>query len=182
MKASFTSAFLGALILAAISTAGDFVWANWRVRHLAVYGVIHGVVMFAAAGYVLGWRNGRGPISAIGGVIAGVAGALSFYALRPILGYSAMFVSWILVWVVLGYAVKAGGAAKAGVTRGVAAALLSGVAFYLVSGMWMPFNPSGPLDYAEHFVRWTIAFLPGFAALLLAGRSPFVVSSLSYSL
>ena len=155
-------ALAGALVLAAISTAGDFVWANWRVRHLAVYGVIHGVVMFLVAGYVLGARNGRGIPSAIGGVIAGVAGAASFYALRPLLGYSAMFLSWIVVWVVLGYA------SKAGVTRGVAAALLSGVAFYLVSGMWMPFNPSGPLDYAEHFVRWTIAFLPGFAALLVS--------------
>jgi len=155
-------ALVGALVLAAISTAGDFVWANWRVRHLAVYGVIHGVAMFLVAGYVLGARNGRGLPSAIGGVIAGVAGAASFYALRPLLGYSAMFLSWILVWVVLGYA------SKAGVARGVVAALLSGAAFYVVSGMWMPFNPSGPLDYAEHFVRWTIAFLPGFAALLLS--------------
>lgn len=154
-------ALVGALVLAAISTAGDFVWANWRVRHLAVYGVVHGVVMFLAAGYLLGVRNGRGLAGAIGGVIAGVTGAASFYALRPLLGYSAMFLSWIVVWVVLAYA------SKAGVARGVAAALLSGAAFYLVSGMWMPFNPSGPLDYAEHFVRWTIAFLPGFAALLL---------------
>jgi hypothetical protein len=169
-------AVVGALVLAAISTAGDFVWANWRVRHLAVYGVIHGVVMFAAAGYMLGARHGRGTISAIGGVIAGAAGAASFYALRPLAGYGAMFASWILVWVVLGTIVKAGGSSKAGVTRGVAAALLSGVAFYLVSGMWMPFNPSGPLDYAEHFVRWTIAFLPGFAALLL-GSSPAVRTS-----
>jgi hypothetical protein len=157
-----TQALVGALVLAAISTAGDFVWANWRVRHLAVYGVIHGVVMFLVAGYVLGARNGRGMPSAIGGVIAGIAGAASFYALRPLLGYSAMFLSWILVWVVLGYA------SKAGVGRGVVAALRSGAAFYLVSGMWMPFNPSGPLDYAEHFVRWTIAFLPGFAVLTAA--------------
>ena len=159
-------ALVGALVLAAISTAGDFVWANWRVRHLAVYGVIHGVVMFAAAGYILGARNGRGTVSALGGVFAGVAGAASFYALRPLLGYSAMFASWILVWVVLGAFLKGAGA-KAGAARGVVAALLSGAAFYAVSGMWMPFNPSGPLDYAEHFVRWTIAFLPGFAALLL---------------
>lgn len=165
-----THALIGALVLAAISTAGDFVWANWRVRHLAVYGVIHGVVMFLAAGYILGARDGRGVAGAIGGVIAGVTGALSFYALRPLLGYSAMFLSWIVVWVVLGAALT-GRPSRTGVTRGVVAALLSGAAFYLVSGMWMPFNPSGPLDYAEHFVRWTIAFLPGFAALLL-GSSP----------
>src|SRR5688572_18739188 len=170
MNHSAATALTGALVLAAISTAGDFVWANWRVRHLAVYGVIHGVVMFLVAGYVLGARNGRGIPGAIGGVIAGATGAASFYALRPVLGYSAMFLSWIVVWVVLGAALR-GGTSKAGLTRGVVAALLSGAAFYLVSGMWMPFNPSGPLDYAEHFVRWTIAFLPGFAALIIGGRS-----------
>jgi hypothetical protein len=165
MNLSAVTALVGALVLAAISTAGDFVWANWRVRHLAVYGVIHGVVMFLVAGYVLGARNGRGIPGAIGGVIAGVTGAASFYALRPVLGYSAMFLSWIVVWVVLGAALN-GGASKAGLTRGVAAPLLSGAAFYLVSGMWIPFNPSTPLDYAQHFVRRTKAILAGFAAML----------------
>jgi len=30
----------------------------------------------------------------------------------------------------------------------------------------MPFNPQG-LDYVKHFLYWTLAYLPGFAALLL---------------
>jgi hypothetical protein len=33
----------------------------------------------------------------------------------------------------------------------------------------MPFNPQG-LDYVKHFVYWTLAYLPGFAALLLRRR------------
>ena len=153
-------AVLSAVVLAAVSTLGDFVWANWRVRHLAVYGVIHGILMFVLAGALIAPARRRG-IGALGGVGAGAGGALSFYALRPLLGYGAMFASWILVWLVLALV------ARAGVGRGLAAAVLSGAAFYAVSGMWMPFDPRGIADYAEHFVRWTIAFLPGFAALLL---------------
>jgi hypothetical protein len=46
----------------------------------------------------------------------------------------------------------------------VAAAAGSGLAFYLISGIWRPFDPVG-WDYAVHFAAWTIAFLPGFTAL-----------------
>ena len=34
------------------------------------------------------------------------------------------------------------------------------------SGIWRPFNPVG-WDYAVHFAAWTIAYLPGFAALMV---------------
>jgi hypothetical protein len=95
-----THALIASLVLAAISTAGDFVWANWRVRHLMVYGIIHGVAMFVVAGALAGKPGGRTAAGAVGGLLAGAGGALSFYALRPLAGYSAMFVSWILVWVV----------------------------------------------------------------------------------
>jgi hypothetical protein len=177
-------AVLGALLLGALSTLGDFVWANWQVRHLAVYGVIHGMAIFLAIGLFLGALAGRPTAGAASGVIAGAAAAGSFYVMAPLLGYGAMFVSWILVWVALGLinlmlrarrpekgsvSVAAGSLLAAGVGRGVAAAMLSGVAFYAVSGMWSPFNPEG-WDYAEHFARWTVAYLPGFAALLV-GRS-----------
>ena len=79
-----------------------------------------------------------------------------------------MFVAWFGVW--LGLATLAGtlrgGPVAWGVVgaRGIAAALASGLAFYLVSGIWRPFDPSG-WDYAEHFAAWTFAYFPGFAAL-----------------
>lgn len=169
MNSALASAVVASLALAAISTAGDFVWANWRVRHLAVYGVIHGIVMFLAAGALLGRRRQRVAAGAFCGVAAGAAGALSFYGLAPTLGYSAMFASWLIVWVILGVTSTPG---RSGILRGLAAAVLSGAAFWAVSGMWMPFNPSGIADYAEHFVRWTIAFVPGFAALLVTSQIP----------
>lgn len=156
---------VAALVLAVISTAGDFVWANFRVRHLMAYGIAHGVLMFLVAGVLVVPDPKQRLFGALGGIAAGGGGALAFYALRPLLGYGGMFASWILVWVILGYV------ARAGLARGVLAALLSGAAFYAVSGMWMPFNPATPLDYAEHFVRWTVAFSPGFAALMLGRRT-----------
>ncbi len=178
------AAIAGALAVAAISTLGDFVWANWQVRHLAFYGVLHGMAIFMVIGFVLGVRQGmkRGAVGALLGVIAGALAAGSFYALRPLLGYSAMFASWVLVWIALGVigtmlatpsgSIMAGLLLRRALTRGLAAALLSGAAFYAVSGMWMPFNPQGWGDYAEHFARWTVAYLPAFAALLVGAASP----------
>ena len=49
--------------------------------------------------------------------------------------------------------------------RGLIAAAGSGLAFWAVSGMWT--HPAAYDSYLLRFVYWTIAFLPGFAALLL---------------
>jgi hypothetical protein len=53
--------------------------------------------------------------------------------------------------------------------RSTLAATGSGLGFYAISGIWFPFDPHG-WDYARHFVSWTIAYLPGFAALLYEKR------------
>jgi hypothetical protein len=53
--------------------------------------------------------------------------------------------------------------------RGTMAAIGSGLAFYAISGIWTNPRPGGP-DYVYHLVCWTVAFLPGFAALLV--RAP----------
>ena len=50
--------------------------------------------------------------------------------------------------------------------RSLVAAVGSALGFYAISGIWMPFNPQG-LDYVKHFVYWTLAYLPAFAALLV---------------
>ena len=182
-RKTFMSALAGAVLLGALMTFGDFVWANWRVRHLMLYGILHGMAIFLAIGLFLGARTGAPLLGGIAGVVAGAAAAGSFYLLRPLMGYSAMFA-------VVGArldragvhqpladdardltATRRGSAASVGVMltdglgRGVVAALASGAAFYAVSGMWFPFNPAG-WDYAVHFASWTVAFLPGFAALL----------------
>jgi hypothetical protein len=183
-RRTLMAAVAGALLLAALSTLGDFVWANWRVRHLMLYGIAHGMAIFLAIGLVLGGRTGAPLLGGIAGVVAGAAAAGSFYLFAPVMGYSAMFLSWVLVWIALGVinlwllaratarktgarssSITSAALLKDGLGRGIVAALASGAAFYAVSGMWFPFNPAG-WDYAVHFASWTVAFLPGFAALL----------------
>jgi hypothetical protein len=161
------------LAIAALSVLGDFIWATWLPEHRAVYGVAHGLLLFGAVGFVLGRLAGRARAGAIAGVVIGAGAAGAYYALSPIVGYASMFVVWCAVWMALAvsYARLGGGTAPQQIVlaRGAMAAAASGLAFYLISGIWRPFDPQG-WDYAVHFAAWTFAYFPGFAALLLARR------------
>ena len=90
------------------------------------------------------------------------------------MGYSAMFVLFVALWLGLGLltgrVLQRRDGAGAVFARSALAAIGSGLGFYAISGIWMPFNPHG-WDYARHFLDWTIAYLPGFAALLLRRRA-----------
>ena len=179
------AAVVGSLVMAAASTMGDFIWATWIPSHRGVYGITHGILLFLIAGLVLGVPANRPAAGAIAGALVGALGAGSFYLLAPLLGYSAMFVSWIGLWVALAIAHARLNARRPSTgevaSRGALAAVSSGVAFYAISGIWRPFDPSG-WDFAVHFAAWTIAYLPGFAALFVglpakAGSHAYVDSS-----
>ena len=161
---------IASVVMASASTMGDFIWAMWIPRHIGIYGMVHGIVLFVVAGLVLGVPAGRPLAGALSGALVGALGAGSFYLLAPLLGYSAMFVSWIAIWMALALVnarLHGQRASAAGVAaRGAIAAVASGIAFYAISGIWDPFDPSG-WDFAVHFAAWTIAYLPGFAALLV---------------
>ena len=163
----------GAVLLAAFSTLGDFVWARFIPRHRAAFGLAHGTLLLLAVGLYLGWLRRRPARGAAAGAVVGLLAAASFYALAPLLGYSAMFASWAALW--LGFALldsrlRGGGVpASEIVARGLLAAVGSGLAFYAISGIWT--RPAPGPSYAYHFLCWTIAFLPGFGALLLRGAS-----------
>ena len=107
---------------------------------------------------------------AIGGVLIGISATAGFYLLRPVLGYSGLFVMFVALWIGLGLlagrVLQTRDSMNRVLMRSVLAALGSGLGFYAISGIWFPFNPHG-WDYAKHFVLWTIAYLPGFAALLI---------------
>ena len=49
----------------------------------------------------------------------------------------------------------------------MAAAVLSGVAFYAISGIWTSHNTESP-NYIVNFASWCVAFLPGFMCLFVA--------------
>lgn len=162
-------ALLAAALLGIVSTFGDFVWANWQLRHRMWYGLAHGAVICLCIGAVIGARSGKLAAGMAAGPVVGLLAAGTFYALAPALGYSAMFPAWMLFWLCFGALQARLGDRRIGpaVTRGLVAAVLSGIAFYLVSEMWTR-PPRGGPDYPRFFLNWTFAFFPGFAALFWA--------------
>jgi hypothetical protein len=164
------AAVIGALITAAVSTLGDYLWKNVLPHGQPVYWFAHAIVLFMTVGACLGWPVGKPFAGAVGAALVGCGATLGFYFLQPLMGYSAMFPLFVGLWVGLGF--LSGRVLqqrdKWGTTlaRSALAAAGAGLGFYAISGIWMPFNPQG-WDYARHFVYWTIAYLPGFAALLV---------------
>ena len=163
------AAILGTLLLAALMTFGDFLWARFVTAHRAVLGLLHGLVLCLAIGLYLGVPRRRALTGALGGAAIGLGAAVFFYALAPLLGDGAMFPAWMAFWIALAFLQgRAMGEPTASLTevvvRGLVAAVLSGLAFYAISGIWTKPSPGGP-DYARHFGSWVIAFLPGFLAL-----------------
>jgi hypothetical protein len=173
MASKLSRPLLASAALAAVSTLGDFVWASWIHEHKAVFGVAHGALLGAAIGLALGLVRGRAGAGLLGGAAIVLGAALGFYALRPLLGYSAMFVLWMALW--LAFALLGGrGLGRQhslgeSLVRGALAALGSGLAFYLISGIWTRFDPKA-IDYLYNFGCWAFAFLPGFLALQLERR------------
>jgi hypothetical protein len=165
-----TLALVGALILAAVSTLGDFTWEALGLRHRVTYGLAHGAAVCLAVGAIVGWRSRRVFPGAIAGILIGIAAAGLFYLLAPGLRYSAMFPAWMFFWLcfaVLQVQLDGSRAHGNAALRGVTAAILSGLAFYAISGIWTRPSPEGP-NYVRHFLSWTFAFFPGFAALFVA--------------
>lgn len=159
-------------VLALLSTLGDFIWAKWLPTHQVIYGLVHGAVLCLAIGAVLGGflATGRAVIQgALGALVIGLLVSGGFYLLYPAIQWAAMFVTWMALWILMslwfqrvGNFTESSGKAAA---RGVIAALLSGLAFYAISGIWLKPDPNGP-NYWLHFGCWLIAFLPGFVPLL----------------
>jgi hypothetical protein len=173
---SMLYAVLAALALGAVSTLGDFVWAALRLRHEMSYGLIHGAVICLCIGAVIGIRERRLAPALMAGPVIGLIAAAGFYVLAPWLRYSAMFPMWMLFWICFALlqewlrAERGSGAVGAflgrAVARGLVAAVLSGLAFYAISGIWTRPSPGGP-NYLRNFLSWSVAFLPGFAALFI---------------
>ena len=166
-----SAVIVASLSIAALSTLADFIWATWLPDHRAVYGFAHGMLLFCAVGLVFGALAGRPGTGAAAGAAIGAAAAAAYYVFSSLFGYTTMFVVWFAVWMALGflYARLSGAmaATRVVVMRGAMAAAASGLAFYLISDIWRPFDPRG-WDYAVHMAAWTFAYFPGFAALLLA--------------
>jgi hypothetical protein len=163
------AAIWAAVVIAALMTLGDFLWARFISAHRAVWGLLHGAALCLGMGGFLGLVRGRAPRGALGGVVVGLGAAAGYYVLAPALGQAAMLVAWAGLWLGLAFldarGLGSGATSREALVRGALAAAGSGLAFYAVSGIWTRPRPGGP-DYAYHFACWTLAFLPGFLALL----------------
>lgn len=167
-------ALVGALVTAAVSTLGDYLWKNALPHGQTIYWFAHAIVLFATIGVCLGWPSRKPLAGALGAIAIGCMATAGFSFLQPLMGYSAMFLLFVLLWVGLGVltgrVLQRRDDMKAILVRSALAAVGSGLGFYMISGIWMPFNPHG-WDYAKHFAYWTLAYLPAFAALLLRGAA-----------
>ena len=166
-------ALLSALVLGAVMTFGDWLWAALRIRHTVTAGVLHGAAMCFCLGLAIGLHARRPLAGATAGPIVGVLAAGLFYLLASMLRWTvAMIPAWMFFWICFGllqaWLLRERGLG-AGLMRGLVAAVLSGAAFYAISGIWTRHDPSGP-NYAWNLAAWTIAFTPGFLALFLRGR------------
>lgn len=163
---------IAAASMAAISTFADAFWAAALPEHRAWYGIVHGGIVLGAMGGILAAMvsQGRALLGVAGGVLIGVLAAGLFYVLYGVVGVAAMLIAWVLLWAAFAAFTTTLSAAteppSRTLTRALAAALLSGIAFWAISDIWLgPWDP-GPL-YMRNLLTWFVAFVPGFAALLL---------------
>ena len=161
---------LGIVLVAAVSAVGDYVWYEIGVQHRVWTGAVHGAVLLSAVGATLGAAHGRAIRGLPMGTAAGVAGALVYYALFPVLRSWAMFAAWASLWIMLavidGRIIRAVKRPLAQcLLQGCSAAVLSGVTFFLVVGSLWGRPPAGGRSYLMQFAMWTIAWAPGILAI-----------------
>jgi hypothetical protein len=168
---------VGIAVVALVSTAGDAVWYGFGVQHRVVAGIIHGAVLLTAVGGVLGVSAGRLLAGLPIGALAGVGGALAYYALAPVMGQGAMVAAWAALWILLalldGSWLRRGSRSMAEMTtRGLVAALAGGLVFALVVDvLWGRPGPGGR-NYLVTYAAWLAAWAPGILALTMSSRPP----------
>src|SRR5262245_66326696 len=98
-----TAALVGAVVTAAVSTIGDYLWANVLPHGPRIYWFAHAIVLFLTIGACLGLPSRRPLAGAFGAVAIGCLATAGFWILRPVLGYAgSMFLLFTLRWVALG--------------------------------------------------------------------------------
>ena len=91
------------VVTAAVSTVGDYLWANVLPHGQPVYWFAHAIVLFLTIGACLGLPSRRPLAGAVGAVSIGCLATAGFWILRPIAGYAgSMFLLFTLLWIALG--------------------------------------------------------------------------------
>lgn len=165
----------GILVVAATATVADWAWYTFGCHGIAA-GLIHGAVLLTALGGALGAASGRLLRGLPIGTLAGIGGALAYYAFVAAFDErthaAAIPVAWVVTWITMAifegrwisptrrsWLVIAG--------RGTAASVLSGVAFYVVQDRLWGEPPPGGRNYALQLAAWAAAWGPGMLVLTL---------------
>jgi hypothetical protein len=143
--------------------------------------VVHGALLLATVGAVLGATSGHVVKGIPIGALAGIGGAASYYGMAALMDRrtngvaipSAWMVTWLLLAALEGRWLRApqrrDWAAVA--ARGLTAVVLGGAAFHLVMQiLWGP-PPAGGRNYLVQFMAWTFAWAPGLLSLSLDRQS-----------
>ena len=169
------NAIVGTAVIAATATLGDFIWYSVGVRHTITAGFLHGALLLAVVGAVLGSASGRLLKGLPIGALAGIGGALSYYGLILVMDSRtygpAIPGAWMTMWLLLatleGRWLRAPNRRRwSGIAiRGMVAAVAGGLAFAFVrSFLWG--RPSGEdRNYVVQFAAWAFAWAPGVLAL-----------------
>ena len=81
------TAVISAVVTAAVSTVGDYLWANVLPHGQPVYWFAHAIVLFLTIGACLGLPSRRPLAGAAGAVAIGCLATAGFWILRPVAGY-----------------------------------------------------------------------------------------------
>jgi len=168
---------IGIAVVAAVSTAGDYAWFELGVgNHQMTAGIVHGAVLLTAVGPALGASAGRLVRGLPIGTIAGVGGALAYYAIngrgrRTI----AMVAAWAICWLILaaldGRLLRKPARSFGEIgARGLGAALLGGTSFYLMLGTLWGNEAATNRNYLVQYLAWVVAWAPGILAIGLGKR------------
>ena len=165
----------GIAVIAAAATIGDFVWYTAGVRHTMTAGLLHGALLLAVLGGVLGAARGRLLKGLPIGALAGLGGALAYYGLVLVMDSrtygTAIPASWVIMWLLLaaldGRWLRAPDrrAWRDIAIRGLLAAVAGGIAFALVRNILWGRPPGEERNYLVQFAAWAFAWAPGLLAL-----------------
>lgn len=172
---------VGILGVALVATLGDYTWYTMGVRHSIVTGIVHGAVLLTSVGAVLGFDAGRLLKGLPIGALSGIGGALIYYGLVAVFDRrtygTAIPAAWVGMWLIValldGRWLRAPQRRPWGeiAARGVLAAVVSGVAFYLVMNTLWGRPPATGRNYFVQFAAWVVAWAPGILALTLGRRA-----------
>jgi hypothetical protein len=179
LQSPLATTAIGIFVVAAVATAGDYVWYTYGVEHRMSAGIVHGIVLLTSVGLVLGAARGRVLRGLPLGALSGLGGALIYYLLVAIMDRrtygAAIPAAWVAMWLLLaaldGRWLRVPQRTwKSIAARGLAAAVFGGLAFYLVLNTLWGRPPATGRNYLVQFFAWAFAWAPGLFALTLGGE------------